>query len=164
MLFRKGSPADNLAGVLKEFRKVKRGEPLPREGACAYFYTHVTYAGQTIAIEDGRRFRFFHVEHDDIIREIIEGTPSWHVAIEEERTVVSILFTLPGGLMNRMEMALDATNRNSLRILEFLSEAKHVDIHLLALLYGGIVRDATLTIQVPGEVRHSLERIKKPAG
>lgn len=164
MLFRKGTPADDLGRVLKAFKKVKTGESLPRDGACAYFYSHVTYAGQTLALPEGRRFRFFHVEHDDVIGEIVEGTPSWHVANEEDRAIVSIVFSLPERTMNRVELNLDATGGNSLRILEFLSKAKNIDLHLLALLYGGIVREASLTLPVPAGVREALQGVKKPAG
>ncbi len=164
MLFRKSPRDDDLDVVLKGFKKAKEGEPLPRDGACAYFYSHVTYAGQTLALPEGRRFRFFHVEHDDVIREIVEGTPSWHVAVEEERAVVSILFSRPGGMMNRVELSLDPKGGKSLRILEFLSKAKNIDIHLLALLYGGIVREASLTLPVPAGVRDALQGVKKPAG
>ncbi len=162
MLFRKNPLQDDIPGIIREFRRVKEGDPLPREGACSYFYSRLSDAGQTIVLRDGRACRFFHLEHDDAIQEILSCSPTWHVGIEGTMAMITLLFT-SGNVMNRIGIILDESDPNSGRILHFLKRAKKVEVTLLALLYGGIVREKTLVVPVPKEVRTTLGRIKRPA-
>jgi hypothetical protein len=160
-IFRKKSNAGNdSAAIIREFNKLKDGEPLPREGACGYFYHRFTYAGETQPVKNRNNYIFFHVENDDVIQELVAGIPSWHFKNEDGRILVALIFKT-GATINHIPLTLDANMNESAEILKFLSNAKKIEINLLNYIYGKIIREKTLRIPIPKNI---IEEIKKAAG
>jgi hypothetical protein len=160
-IFNSNKSAENdYTAVIKEFKKQKFGEPLPREGACAFFYNYFAYAGETISLKYKNEYVFFHIENDDVIREILSGTPSVHIGTDMERRTISLLFK-SGEFLNRIQLTIDVNNRESLQLLMFLKNKKKIEINLLNLVYGEIVKEKRLVIPIPKDI---LEEIKKAAG
>jgi len=156
---RNKSAEDDYSAVIKEFKKQKFGEPLPRKGACAFFYNYFAYAGETISLKYKNEYVFFHIENDDVIQEILSGTPSVHIGADMERKIISLLFK-SGEILNRIQLTIDVNNRESLQVLMFLKNKKKIEINLLNLVYGEIVKEKTLFIPIPKE---TLDEIKKGA-
>jgi hypothetical protein len=160
-MFSKKSDADKeTAAVIKEFRKTAVGSPLSRDGACSFFYNTFTYAGETIPLQSGKDFAFFHVEHDDILQEILDGTPAVGIEAGSERVFLSIIFKT-GNALNRIYLTFDLSRGDSLRILRSILGRKSIEINLLNMVYGGIVKEKTLVISIPDTL---LVEIKKAAG
>lgn len=160
-LFSKKSSEDKeIAAIIKEFRKTAVGSPLPRDGACALFYNTFTYAGETIPLKSGKEYAFFHIEHDDILQEILDGTPTVGIEAGSERVFLSIIFKT-GNALNRIYLTFDLSCGDSLRILRSILDRKSIEINLLNMVYGGIVKEKTLVISIPDTL---LAEIKKAAG
>jgi hypothetical protein len=160
-IFNRNKLAENdYTGIIKEFKKQKYGEPLPREGACTFFYNYFAYAGETISLKYKNEYVIFHIETDDIIQEILAGTPTVHIVTDMERKIISLLFKT-GEIINRIQLTIDVNNRESLQLLMFLKKKKKIEINLLNLVYGEIVKEKTLAIPISKE---TLEDIKKAAG
>ncbi len=160
-IFRKKTSEDKeIAAVIKEFRKTAVGSPLPRDGAGAFFYNAFTYAGETIPLKSGKEYAFFHIEHDDILQEILDGTPTVGIEAGSERVFLSIIFKT-GNALNRIYLTFDLSRGDSLRILRSILDRKSIEINLLNMVYGGIVKEKTRVISIPDTL---LAEIKKAAG
>lgn len=160
-IFSKKSAADReTSAVIKEFRKTAVGSPLPRDGACAYFYNTFTYAGETIPLQSGKEYAFFHIEHDDVLQEILAGTPAVGVEANSERVILSIVFKT-GNALNRIYLTFDPSHGDSLRILRSILDRKSIEINLLNMVYGEIVKEKPLGITIPENI---MAEIKKAAG
>ncbi len=146
--------------IVREFASIPDGETIPNEGACSFFYEHFTYAGETIPLKTKDGHVFFHIENDDVIQEILEGVPSLHVAEEDGRTLVSLLFKT-GGTINWIRLVIDAAIPQSREILQSLLKRKAVTLGLINLVYGARAKERMLTIPIPRDV---IEQIKKAAG
>ncbi len=160
-LFKKHTDGSNdYTKLVREFNRIPDGEPLPREGACSFFYDHFTYAGETVPLRTRDGYVFFHIENDDVIQEILSGVPSVHVADDDGRTIVSVLFKT-GTIINWAQLVIDAANPRSHDLLSSIIKNKKIVLGLLNLVYGAIAKERTLTIPVPKEV---IDAIKKAAG
>jgi hypothetical protein len=148
------------AAAVREFMKLKDGEPLPREGSCAFFYNTFTYAGETVPLGSKGGYVFFHIENDDVIQEILSGVPSVQVTDDDGRILVSILFRT-GTIINWIQLFIDAANPNSYEILSSIIKKKEIVLALLNMVYGAIARERMLTIPIPKDV---IDAIKKAAG
>jgi hypothetical protein len=148
------------AAVLKEFRKLKMGTPLPRQGACGFFYDAFSYAGETIPLSSGKEYAFFHIEHDDVMQEILSGTPVVGIEAGSDKVFLSIVFKT-GETLNRIYLNFELSHAGSARILRSILERKSVEINLLNMVYGEIVKEKTLSVPMPGTI---LAEIKKAAG
>lgn len=148
------------ASVIREFRKIPEGKPLPRDGACSYFYKIFTYAGESLPLKSRKDYAFFHLEHDDVVQEILEGTPVVGIEAGSERVFLSVVFKT-GSVLNRINLPFDLSNDGSLRILRSILERKSIEINLLNLVYGEIVKEKTLLVSLPENI---LADIKKAAG
>ena len=155
----KNQPGD-YTRLIRQFGKFPDGEPLPREGAFSFFYDHFTYAGETIPLRSKDGHVFFYIENDDVIQEILAGTPSVQVTVEEGRTLVSVLFKT-GTIINWIQLAMDAANPNSRELLVSMIKKKKIVIGLLNLVYGAIAKEKMLTVPIPQDV---IGAIKKAAG
>ncbi|MBN2158439.1 MAG: hypothetical protein JW807_03515 [Spirochaetes bacterium] len=156
----KKTGGDDYSPVIREFKMIRMGDPVPREGACSFFYQHLTYAGQTLALNDGRKYYFFHVENDDVVQEILSGVASWQVFTDDGRIIVSILFKT-GKAINRIQLTIDPNISESARILKFLRGQKKIEINVLNMVYGHIVKEKTISVQMPKNIA---DKIKKAAG
>ena len=160
-LFRKKTDAEKgAAAILKEFRKIAVGRPLPRDGACGFFYETFTYAGETIPLNADKDYAFFHIEHDDVVQEILAGRPVVGIEIGGERMFLSIVFKI-GETLNRTYLTFDLFHEDSIRILRHICDRKCIEINLLNMVYGEIVKEKTLSVSIPGNI---LAEIKKAAG
>ena len=160
-MFRKKAGEDKTtASLFREFRKLEVGSPLPRDGACGFFYQAFTYAGETVPLSTGKEYAFFHIEHDDVLQEILSGTPSVGVEAGSDRVFLSIVFKT-GEILNRIYLNFDLSHAHSARLLRHILDRKSVEISLLNMVYGEIVKEKTLSIPIPGNV---LAEIKKAAG
>ena len=160
-VFRKKSAgAVDISAVMKEFRKTAIGRPLPREGACSFFYKSFSYAGQTIPLGSGKEYAFFHLEHDDVIQEILAGQPSIGIETGSERALISILFKT-GATPNCIYLTFDLSREESRRILGSILARKIIEFNPLNMVYGEIVKEQPISIEVPA---HILAEIKKAAG
>jgi hypothetical protein len=139
------------SAVLKEFDRLRDGEQLPREGACSFFYKTFTYAGETIPMTGDKGYRFFHVDHDDVIQEILSGTASINCDADGNKIILSIIFKT-GEILNRLQLVIDRENRDSGRIFDFLLKHKKIEINFLNLVYGGMVKQKTLAIPLHKEI------------
>jgi hypothetical protein len=148
------------SAAVREFMKLKDGEPLPREGACSFFYNTFTYAGETVSLPFKGGYVFFHIENDDVIQEILSGVPSVQVTDDEGRTLVSVLFKT-GTIINWIQLAMDAANPKSFEILSSIVKKKEIVLGLLNLVYGAIAKERTLAIPIAKDV---IDAIKKAAG
>jgi hypothetical protein len=157
---KKSGAGKETAAVVKEFRKTAIGSPLPRDGACAFFYNTFTYAGETLPLQSGKEFAFFHIEHDDVLQEILAGTPAIGIEADSERVFLSIVFKT-GNVLNRIYLTFDPTRGDSLRILRSILDRKCIEINLLNMVYGEIVKEKSLVIKIPENI---LAEIKKAAG
>jgi len=157
---RKSDDATSWSAAVREFNKLKEGDALPREGACASFYGHFTYPGETLPVQDKGRYIIFHLENDDVVQELAAGAPSWHVGLDEDTALVTILFKT-GTIINHIQLPLDPGRQESAEILKFLTNSNTIEIHLLNLVYGKIVKEKSLAIPIPGDIK---EEIKKAAG
>ncbi len=146
--------------IAREFARIPDGETIPNEGACAFFYDHFTYAGETIPLKTRDGHVFFHIENDDVIQEILAGVPTVHVAEEDGRTLISVLFKT-GGTINWIRLVIDAAISQSREILQSLMKRKTVTVGLINLVYGARAKERMLTIPIPPGI---LEQIKKAAG
>jgi hypothetical protein len=146
--------------LIHDFNKLQEGAPLPLEGPCAFIYNNVSYDGETIALRHKKGYVFFHVDHDDVIQEIKTGLHSWHADTQDGKTILSIIFKT-GELINRIQITIDPRNQDSLGILAFITRKKKIEINLLGLAYGTIIKETTRVIPVPQKI---LEELKKAAG
>ena len=133
---------------------------LPREGACSFFYSYFSYAGETLPIEDKNTYVIFHIENDDVIQEILSGIPSWHVQQDGAILLVSLLFKT-GTIMNHIQLPLDTEKSESMQMLHFLKKAKKIRINLLNFVFGNIIKEKVLEVPIPGNIT---EEIKKAVG
>jgi hypothetical protein len=160
-LFRKKTDDEKgTAAILKEFRKLADGRPLPRDGACGFFYETFTYAGETIPLNVGKEYAFFHIEHDDILQEILAGRPIVGIETGGERVFLSIVFKT-GEILNRIYLTFDLSRGDRVRILRNIRDRESIEINLLNMVYGEIVKEKTLSVPIPGNI---LAEIKKAAG
>ncbi len=157
---KRGNDINDYTRLVREFVKIPDGRPIPREGACSFFYDHFTYAGETIPLRSKEGYVFFHIENDDIVQEILSGIPSVHVTDDEGRKIVSVLFKT-GEIINWIQLVMDAANPNSREILSSLIKKKIIVVGLLNLVYGAIAKERTLTIPIPKDV---IDAIQKAAG
>jgi len=146
--------------IVREFARIPNGETIPNEGACTFFYDHFTYAGETIPLKTRDGHVFFHIENDDVIQEILEGVPSVHVAEEEGRTLISLLFKT-GETINWIRLVIDAAIPQSREILQSLIKRKTLTLGLINLVYGARAKERMLTIHIPHDI---IEAIKKATG
>jgi hypothetical protein len=154
------SSGDDYSDVIREFNKLKEGDPLPREGLYMLLYDHFTYAGETISLRHKNGFVFFHFENDDVIQELLSGTPSVRIGTDMERRILSLLFKT-GEILNIIQITLDVNNPESRELLDHLADKKKIEINLLNMVYGNIVKEKRLVIPIPKEI---LDAIKKAAG
>jgi hypothetical protein len=157
---KKTAEGKGTAALFREFRKLPDGSPLPREGACGFFYKTFSYAGETIPLSSGKEFSFFHIEHDDVLQEILTGTPIVGIESGSGRIILSIVFKA-GETLNRIYLNFDLSHADSARILRHILDRKRVEINLLNMVYGEIVKEKALSVPIPGNV---LAEIKKAAG
>ena len=160
-MFRKKTDEEKTtAALFREFRKLEVGSPLPREGAFGFIYNAFSYAGETVPLSTGREYAFFHIEHDDVLQEILSGKPTVGVEAGSDRVFLSIVFKT-GEILNRIYLNFDLSHANSTRILRHILARKSVEISLLNMVYGDIVKEKTLSVPIPGNI---LAEIKKAAG
>lgn len=160
-IFRKSERDDDgNAKAVREFMKLKDGDPLPREGACSFFYNTFTYAGQALPLKFKGGYVFFYIENDDVIQEILSSIHSVQMTDDDGRKLVSILFK-SGTIINWVQLIIDASNPDSREILYSMVKNKKIELHLLNLVYGAIVKEKTIHIPIPAAV---LDAIKKAAG
>lgn len=157
---RKKAGANNPPAAVREFNRLKEGETLPRDGACAFFYAYFSYAGETLPIRDGGQYVLFHIENDDVVQEIVSGVPSWHVLNDGESLLLSLLFRT-GGTMNHIQLPLDRSKEGNADMLRFLTGAKTIRVNLLNFVYGGIVKEKVIDVPIPGNIT---AEIKKAVG
>jgi len=160
-IFKKSAGNSNdFSKLVREFAKIPDGDIIPRDGACSFFYDHFTYAGETLPLKTKDGHVFFHIENDDVIKEILAGVPSLNVTGEDGRTLVSVLFKT-GGTINWIRLVIDAAIPQSRDILQTLIKRKNVTLGLINLVYGARAKERMLTIPIPDNI---LSQIKKAAG
>ncbi|MBN1495378.1 MAG: hypothetical protein JXA07_01325 [Spirochaetes bacterium] len=157
---RKNDEATSWSAAIRDFKKLKEGDPLPREGACGFFYGHFIYAGETLPVRYNGKYILFHIENDDVIQELAAGAPSWHIGLDEDMALVTILFKT-GTIINHIQLPLDHARQESSELLKFLKNSDKIEINLLNLVYGKIIKEKSLAIPIPGAIK---EEIKKAAG
>ena len=151
------SSGEDYSAVIKEFNKLKEGDPLPREGPYMLFYDYFTYAGETISLRHKKGFVFFHIENDDVIQELLSGTPSVRIGTDMERRIISLLFK-SGDILNRIQITLDVNNTESRELLTYLTDKKKIEINLLNMVYGNIVKEKSLVIPIPKDILGAIKK------
>ena len=146
--------------ILNTVQSLADGSPLPKQGACLYFYHTVEYPGQTIHICDGTRHAFFHFENDDVMQDMLSAEPILHVDTEGDIVTISILFKA-GANLNRIPLTFNAGVQASAKILEWLLQSERIELTLVNFIHGMMVKETSISLPLPQEI---LAEIKKAVG
>jgi len=139
----------NDSDIIKELKKIKQGEPLPREGIFSYLYEYVTYAGQTVVLQGKKSPLILQVEHDDILADLSMDEYTWHLESDDKLVSLTLLIK-DSQAYHALPFSFKKSDRKAEATLRSIRSKKKIEICFLSILYGDIIREENLTFRIPG--------------
>ncbi len=138
----------NVASIVREIKKTRDGEPIPRDGASAFLYEYLSNPGEMITLKVKGSYHFLYIDHDNVIQEMDPASAKWTVENREGRTALNLVF-MTADPPSSLTFTFHHNREESVLVLEHIRKKKKVEITFLNILYGGIIRERSAVIPVP---------------
>jgi hypothetical protein len=145
--------------VFLELDKIQSGELLEREGVFSFFYENITDPSTTLFLKSSKEVRFFYVDHDDFLYDIMELVPAWNLDVIENVLKINMIFNLQGNVI-AIPFNFDLKKEVFRNALIMLGESGKFSITYMSILYGGFVFEKKVDFALPQSIIDTLNTLK----
>jgi hypothetical protein len=145
--------------ILLELEKIQSGDLLQREGIFSFFYENVTDPSSTLFLKGSNEVRFFYVDHDHFLYEIMDLVPGWNLDVIENVLKINMIFNIQGDII-AIPFIFDLKKEVFREALIMLGESGKFSLTYLSILYGGFVFEKKIEFDLPQSITDTLNTLK----
>jgi len=106
-----------------------------------------------------REVRFFYVDHDNFLYDIMDLVPGWNLDVVENILKLNMIFNLQGSVI-AIPFIFDLKREEFRKTLIMLGESGKFNLTYLSILYGGFVFEKRLEFDLPKSIVESFLTLK----
>lgn len=145
--------------IFASLRGVKTGEMLPSEGPLGFFYDNVDNPSTTLFLKTKDRAKFFYVDTDEFISYIIEEKPYWVLDIDKNILRLNLIYEIHGSTIP-IVFIFDIAKDDFRTVIKLLTKKGVFDLYFFSILYGGLVMEKRIKLDMPKSILKTFKSIK----
>lgn len=145
--------------IFRDLRGVTEGELLPSDGFLGVFYKSMSHPSTTMFLKNRKKTKFFYIDHDDFICSIMDQRPHWVLDIDKNMLRLNLIYELNGTAVP-MVFLFDIAKEDFRMAIKLLARKGVFDLYFLSILYGGLVLEKRVKLDVPKSILKTFKSIK----
>ena len=142
--------------LLKALKGMKPGTPLTPDGPCGGLYALMSSPGESTIITTGKEYTIVLIDHYDSLQNIAWDRYGWNIDTDGDRTTITV-FVPQEDAPYTIKLSLHHSIDENMRFLHYLKSKRTLDMHLLSILHGELVKEGSYRFTVPETVASLIE-------